>query len=290
MNISMNNRQKRVKIAEETLNILEAGYYKNQIGDQIPISSLLSLSKLNSIHYKPEDFDRVFAQRDDIISTMDHKTIFEVKNETTLNAAKRLIVDEKEDHVLCLNFASAKNPGGGFLSGSYAQEESLARASGLYPCIAQMRKYYDANRQFSSSLYTDNMIYSPDVPVFRDETDELLHKPYTLSIITAPAVNRGAIEQNMRYLIPAINDVMLNRIEKLLSICVINQHKVIILGAWGCGVFRNKHQDIAILFRQHLLQNEIFKHAFKKVVFAVLDKTKDLNVVSSFKKMFKLSD
>ena len=66
------------------------------------------------------------------------------------------------------------NPGGGFLSGSQAQEESLARATALYPCLAQMTEMYETNRQLNSPLFTDNMIYSPEVPVFRDDDDILL--------------------------------------------------------------------------------------------------------------------
>jgi len=68
-----------------------------------------------------------------------------------------------------LNFASAKNPGGGFLGGGSAQEESLARSSGLFPCINQMQQMYETNRAYRSCLYTDHMIYSPRVPVFRDD-------------------------------------------------------------------------------------------------------------------------
>jgi uncharacterized protein (TIGR02452 family) len=51
---------------------------------------------------------------------------FEVGNETTLHAARRLAQAEPGGRVLALNFASARHPGGGFLKGSQAQEESLA--------------------------------------------------------------------------------------------------------------------------------------------------------------------
>jgi hypothetical protein len=59
-------------------------------------------------------------------------THIEVTGESTLAAAARLA---KTGPVLALNFASAKNPGGGFLSGAQAQEESLARASTLYASL-----------------------------------------------------------------------------------------------------------------------------------------------------------
>ena len=100
--------------------------------------------------------------------------------------------------VLCLNFASAKNPGGGFLNGSQAQEESLARATGLYPCISQMTQLYEKNRYYGSCLYLNDMIYSPQVPVIRDDNDELLNKIFLISILTAPAVNAGAVRKNAK--------------------------------------------------------------------------------------------
>ena len=112
--------------------------------------------------------------------------------ETTLAAAERLA----EFRPLCLNFASAKNPGGGLLSGSQTQEESLARSSGLYATLLPMTELYAYNRHLGTSLYSDYMIYSPDVPVFRSDSGLLLEVPYLASFITAPAVNAGAVEKN----------------------------------------------------------------------------------------------
>jgi uncharacterized protein (TIGR02452 family) len=56
--------------------------------------------------------------------------------------------------------------------------------------------YYDANRRDPSLLYTDHMIVSPRVPVFRDDDDRLVEQPWEVTIITAPAPNAGAILEN----------------------------------------------------------------------------------------------
>jgi uncharacterized protein (TIGR02452 family) len=45
-----------------------------------------------------------------------------------------------------------------------AQEEDLARCSGLYSCLQSKPLYYNANILKDDSLYTDGMIYSPNVP------------------------------------------------------------------------------------------------------------------------------
>ena len=288
----MNNRAERTKIAKETLRILEKGFYKDSKGKVVRIDNALKFAIINSIHYTPDMFKSVFSQRDKIVSQgkLAYKTIHEVRNETTLNAAKGLMTQEGFDNVLCLNFASAKNPGGGFLQGSGAQEESLARSSGLYPCIAQMKGYCESNKKLRSSLYTDNMIYSPKVPVFRDDDGRLLDAPYLLSIITAPAVNKGAVLRNEPQKATKISSVMQNRIEKLLSIAMIHHHDTIILGAWGCGVFKNDPSDVAGYFKKHLLENTVFRWRFKRVHFAVLDKTKNKTIIRPFKSAFSTKE
>jgi len=106
---------------------------------------------------------------------------------TTLAGGRRLEAIVGGHRTAALNFASAKHPGGGFLTGAQAQEESLARASALYPCLEQQKGYYDANRRHHSLLYTDHLIVSPRVPVFRDDQGTLLEVPWEMTILTAPA-------------------------------------------------------------------------------------------------------
>ena len=86
----------------------------------------------------------------------------EVTNETSLSAARRMGPD-----AACLVFASAKNPGGGFLSGAQAQEESIARSSALYPCQTAAGEFYSFHRRQGDLRYSDRVIYSPHVPVIR---------------------------------------------------------------------------------------------------------------------------
>ena len=285
------NRNQRAAIAQETVDILNKGFYLNQRQETINIQEYLQAAITNSIHYSENDFSQVFSQlsKKQVRENQNQIEIkFEINNETSLNAASRLVNKQGFDGVLCLNFASAKNPGGGFLNGSQAQEESFARATGLYPCISQMMAMYEKNRNYSSCLYNDDMIYSPQVPVIRDDNDELLDEPFLISILTVPAVNAGAVRKNgKKQEINKIESTMLRRIEKLLSVGAINNYKVLVLGAWGCGVFQNNPDDIARYFHYHLLENPKFNGLFEKVVFAVLDNTKDENVVGAFKERFE---
>jgi uncharacterized protein (TIGR02452 family) len=193
------------------------------------------------------------------------------------------VLEGRADDVLCLNFASAKNPGGGFLNGSQAQEESLARASGLYACLLQARAMYDTNRQFDSCLYTDHMIYSPRVPVFRDDDDVLLAEPYAVSFVTAPAVNAGALRPGER---ARIEPTMRGRTEKVLALAAAHGHEALVLGAWGCGVFRNDPTDVARWFHEHLCETPAFEGVFRTVVFAVLDSSPDEHTLRPFAERF----
>lgn len=286
----MTNREQRAAIARETLEILQQGFYQNRLGETINIREACLTAKTGSIHYSERMFKDVFAQRDSLLNTKEtlNQTSCTVSNETTLHAASRLVNDEGIEKVLCLNFASAKNPGGGFLNGSQAQEESLARATGLYPCIVQMTQMYDTNRNLGSSLYTDDTIYSPGVPVIRDDNDELLNQPFLVSILTVPAVNAGAVRQKGKNSeINSIESKMLARTEKLLSVGAIHEYRVLVLGAWGCGVFKNNPQDVAGYFYHHLVENPNLNRFFEKVVFAVLDKSKDESTIAPFRSTFE---
>jgi uncharacterized protein (TIGR02452 family) len=279
----MASRSIRARIARETVEILERGWYPAPDGRRVAVADELTHARERSRLYTPDDFAEVFRRRAEFAGRADRppRTEFRVENCTTLAAARRLISEGAGD-VLCLNFASAKNPGGGFLGGSQAQEESLARASGLYACIAPVRAMYDTNRAFGSCLYTDHMIHSPRVPVFRDDDDVLLAEPYLASFVTAPAVNAGALRPGERR---HIEPTMRGRVEKVLAVAAAHRHEALVLGAWGCGVFRNDPTDVARWFHEHLMGG-VLKDVFRTAVFAVLDSREGQPVFRPFAERF----
>ena len=108
------------------------------------------------------------------------------------------------------------------------------------------------------------------MPVFKDDDGEPLDEPYFCAFVTAPAVNAGALAKER----PAgprdvVRDEMAARVEKVLAVMAGHGHDAAVLGAWGCGVFRNDPDMIAELFAQALRTR--FAGVFAKVVFAVLD-------------------
>lgn len=286
----MDRRARLIAIAEDTLKILETGNYVNSKGVQVDISKPLWSAVQSSILYKPSMETEIDNALKQILTCIKPTaTVIEVTLETSLEATKRL-AEEGHQNIMCLNFASARTPGGGFLKGSVAQEESLARSSGLYPCISQMAEMYEYNRKTTTGFYSDYMIFSPQVPVFKDDEGKLLDQPYYVSFITAPAVNAGIVKEKAPEKSHMILPVMKRRIEKILSIALIQRQEVLVLGAFGCGVFKNNPDDIAELFREILLDDSRFRSVFKRIVFAVYDPSPNQENFRPFHKAFVLNE
>ncbi|MET8764239.1 TIGR02452 family protein [Lentzea sp. NPDC004782] len=197
----------------------------------------------------------------------------EVTNESTLEATRRLGGD-----LACLVFASARNPGGGFLNGAQAQEESVARASALYPCLLAAGDFYAHHRAHEDLTYSDRVIYSPNVPVFRDDEGNLLAEPYEVSFLTAAAPNLSAIQRNQPGRAADVPAVLERRAVRVLRLAAAHGHRRLVLGAWGCGVFGNDPATVAQAFRTALRDNRFFDH----VVFAVLDRQSGTPTLTAF--------
>lgn len=282
----MKSRKERKKSAEQTLQILERGYYELG-GRRISIYKELNDAIVQSSLYTPDELDTI---RD--AHAANHQsstqTVIEVTTETTLEAARRLVEGEELGRVTCLNFASAKNPGGGFLGGSQAQEESLARSSGLYKCLTSKSTYYQRNRHCSTKLYTDHLIWSPYVPVFRDDDGNFLENFFCVGFITAPAVNAGIVRKQEKKKRKLIEPTMARRIANVLAIASKHNQKVLVLGAWGCGVFQNDPSMVSRLFRENLRDSGPFSDRFRKVVFAIPGGKKRGGNFEAFQKEFSL--
>jgi uncharacterized protein (TIGR02452 family) len=157
----------------------------------------------------------------------------------------------------CLNFASHKRPGGGYLSvidlpgPIRTQEEDLFRRSNLPELMD------NSDVRFHYPLTGLKSIYCSDVHVTKDRYLKFIN-PFEVAVISVPAVVN-----------PSFQDLQLisNRIRHILAIAQDQHHENLILGAWGCGVFRNDPYFIASTFRKHLLGE--FAHIFQNVIFAI---------------------
>src|SRR5262245_60179716 len=269
------NRNQRAEMARETVQIFARGHYLSPAGQRVDISADVAASVAGTCEYPP---DHIVRMPQGLRGR--HATQFVVQNETTLAAAGRLTVKHR---TIALNFASARNPGGGFLSGSEAQEESLARSSSLYACL-DGRSMYPFHRRHGDALYTDYVIYSPSVVVFRNDDGKLMEAPFTCSFLTAPAPNAGAVLQSDPTRGDELRRAFESRINKVLSVAATQGYDAIILGAWGCGVFKKEPRDVAA--QSEYAPAVDFAGVFWLVCFAFLDRSASAMVIAPFAQAF----
>lgn len=161
----------------------------------------------------------------------------------TISAVLALRAEGVQGEIIALNFANAMVPGGGYILGGDAQEESLCRSALLFREIAPCAAYYLRHWFLPSPLYTDAMLYSQNVPVVRDAAGELLPEPVPCSFVTCAAVNRKIARL---FFIPEkkINAIMERRIDKIMYTISQPEPEAVVLGAFGCGAFGNRREDI----------------------------------------------
>ncbi|MBS1794998.1 MAG: TIGR02452 family protein [Acidobacteria bacterium] len=269
----------RKQIAADTLAVIEKGSYRNNLGETVSIGAETAAAVAAAELFRDGDFPETLAPAGNETATR-----FEVTDETTLEAAKRICREDAAADPFVLNFASAKNPGGGFLRGAEAQEESLARSSALYPTLTKFFELYEYNRGRATCLYSDWMIYSPRVPVFRNDDGSLLQKPYLATFLTSPAVNAGVVRRQEPHNVARIEPVNRERARKFLWIANQKRHQTLVLGAWGCGVFQNYPAEIARIFDE-LFAGE-FENRFERVIMAIYDRTPEKKVYGAFAEVF----
>jgi uncharacterized protein (TIGR02452 family) len=249
----------RTVIAQETINSIQLGSFSFS-GEVYP------LPPSTPIYYSPE---YQHSDPDPVIPA--YETQIDLLEISTLQGA-RLLAQAGASRIGVLNFASAKNPGGGFLRGTQAQEESIARSSTLYPSLTSSiaQPFYALQkRDPKNGYYSHAMIYSPDIHIFRDD-DGGWTVPITVDVLTSAAVNAGIVRRKPHSAIESqIERVMRERMTRILSLFEKQGATHLVLGSFGTGVFKNNVEMVASVWKDLLLGTR-FKHSFRRVVFAVL--------------------
>ena len=265
----------RKAMAQETLEIMRRGYYTVPQG-RISIKEDMERSIQGSLLITPAEGEKILEA---CKGGTGAKPEVRVENISTVEAVRTLAAEGKTG-IGVLNFASAKNPGGGFLNGAMAQEESLAASGGLYRTLTPHEGYYRRNRACGTMMYTGCAIYSPGVVFFRDGEFRLVQRPVTASVLTLPAVNLGQVLQKGED--PArARVVMKERMRRALRLFGAMGAQSLVLGAYGCGVFRNDPRQVARWWRE-LLAEPAFADRFPRVVFAVLDGSRSQSCRAAF--------
>lgn len=286
----------RKAIARETLEIMKQGYYLlppgapglapgDIIPKRIAIAEDMKYSVENSLLLSPSQGEALLKKYErnglppQSLQAIRDKTV--TKNLATVAAIRRLHAEGK-DKIGVLNFASAKNPGGGFLNGAMAQEESLAASGTLYRALVSHEEYYRENRASRSMMYLDYAIYAPNVLFFRDGSFRLVEDPVKASVLTLPAVNMGQVLQKGEDAEKA-EAVMRRRMKLALCIFAEQGAKHLVLGAYGCGVFRNDPQKVAAWWQELLAEG--MGSCFGTIFHAVLDRSSRQACIRAFEEI-----
>lgn len=182
-----------------------------------------------------------------------------------------------------LNFANPQYPGGGASKGAVAQEECLCRCSNLYLCLSApniFEDYYFYHKKYTNHLFSDRLIYTKDVVMFKDESEVPALLPrdewFFVDVITcaAPYIAKINIDN------ASLKSLFKSRIKNIFEAAIDNKVEVIILGAFGCGAFKNPPEVVAEAFHEVIDENG-YADNFKKIVFAIKcnpNNTKNLDV------------
>lgn len=248
-----------------TIELVKHGYYMTEGGKRVALPEGTEMMH-NTVFY-----EREFLVDAPIVD----KTVVEVVNEDCLSEGIRLKNEGYNPAIL--NMASRRNPGGGVTTGAGAQEETLFRRTDIFQSLYQYAPYagqygipmsryqYPLDRNFGG-------IYTPNATVFRESETQgykLMDIPMQMSFITVAGMNRPDIDRNGMIAQHHVEPIK-NKMRTILRIGLRHGHDSLVLGAFGCGAYRNPPSHIAKLFHEVFEEPE-FKNKYRLISFAILD-------------------
>lgn len=256
-----------IDVWKNTVKIVQAGRYYSD-GEVIIDNSKVCQ---NSLFFDLNDFfkgDYNSAIQDLLSYNKNFNTEISVIESDCLEQSRLL------ENPLVLNMASYKNPGGGVIRGSAAQEENIFRRSNLFESLYQYIYYCDQygiikkTEQYPLPFYGG--IYSKDVTVFRGSENNgyyLLGTPFQTNIISVSAIKRPELKNGEMNSSDILK--MKNKIRTIFQVAFSHSHENLVLSAFGCGSYGNPPEQIAKIFKD-VIDND-FNGCFKKIVFSIFD-------------------
>lgn len=229
---------------------MERGFYINADGQKIKFRGVRSMLK-GTVRYEELKKD------EGKIGTFENTKIY-VQNIDTFEKVIELGHD-----AVCLNMASATNRGGGVVQGSMAQEECLCRRSNLYMSLEAV----------DYPIPVLGGIYSPGVNIYKDKDNVELPDVIKTNVISVAAVCRPVLMEDGLHVERRYIWMIKEKMRAILRIAKIHNHTKLVLGAFGCGAYKNPAGQTAELFASVLSEKE-FKNSFEEICFAIIE---DLN-------------
>lgn len=230
------------------------------------------------------------------VSVLNYQTQFVIENKDCIGAAKSLVNDSDDNVVAIHNLANRVQFGGvGRAPFSGSQEEYMIRRSNLYWSLS-----FDYNQNLKNAFLEkrEEEGYEKELPehhipyfgsvISKDVSflDSSGQEDFSCAVISnaSPDLRQNFFfksdeanyfqktfpEPSLRK--DAIREVVRHKITAVLGACLKEGVTHPVLGAAGCGAFKNDPQMVAEEFN-NLFENE-FKNKFKKVTFAILESNK----------------
>ncbi len=276
-----------MEMIQDTLSILKRGHYILK-GKKIKLK--LSKKEMAGIQvYLPEDIKKISEDKNFRHAHVIGRIGIGCENTDSFSLARKR-GEGKPGTVLVLNFANPFNPGGGVRRGAKAQEEDLCRKSSLLLSLEsrEANKYYDYHRSLHTNMASDAIMISPQVEIIKDENGNLLEDSVIVAVMTcaAPMLLYGLEGMtNQQY-----QEMLLGRIMGMLKLAAYLGYKVLVLGAFGCGAFKNDARVVSDLFYEALKEFDYDGMAagdfFRRIDFAVMDHSADQYNFKEFSRNF----
>lgn len=276
------DRKKRIEIFEDTMELCKS---------DPRLAEAIAASRAGTVFYPADEYPEIKK------APGERPAEISVTAERTLEAAKRLLKKHNGKRAAVLNFASATRPGGGVEKGSAAQEEAICRCTTLYPCLKTDRLYsqfYSMHRSLGDTRYTDACVYTPGIISLKSDTRFPEPVPegerFTVDVITCAAPNLREKPYNsmnpgrgtpVKAGAAELLEIHRKRGAHILDIGAANGADVLVLGAFGCGAFRNDPNIVARAYKEIIPE---YGKYFDEIVFAVYCTPRDTGNYEAFKR------
>jgi len=257
-------KDENIKVFLDTINYIENNEF---------LSDAVNKSRRNT---------KIYKEKINLNFCINKSGIVNVTKNRSFDAAMRLQKHYPDKKIGVLNFASATNPGGGVTKGSSAQEESLCRISTLYNVLNSkylLEHFYTPNRLKNNPLHDDTVIYTPDIVICKSDNaspTRLKKEEFIkVDVLTCAAPNlreKPANSYNLgegnavKVSDQELYEIHLKRARQILNVALVNNIDILVLGAFGCGAFKNNPYVVAKAYKDILKE---YRNYFDLIEFAI---------------------
>ena len=261
----MSTASERIEVFQDT---------QDWIKNDPVLSASIPIAKKNTTVFYEDDYP-------DFDASQNNETVITVSGDRSYQAAMKLHKENPDAKIAVMNFANAFHAGGGVTKGSSAQEECLCRTSTLYPLLYRRTlrdTFYKHHHNLNTPKASDSLVYTEGVIICKTDEDLPKRMPQeewvTVDVITiaapdlrdtsnihAPLVNGGTYMNNAE-----LFGYHVKRAIHMLTCTAAKGADILVLGAFGCGAFRNDPEVVARAYKAALQE---FPKVFKQIEFAV---------------------